>query len=509
MSQKILLGLFAGLFIWLSACERPDNFVSEGTLDFNVDTLKFDSIFVNFLTPSERLIAINQTGKNVKVSRIWLESGDQTEFNMIVDGIQANDVEDIDIADDDSVHIFVNLKSELRDNFKEEYIAFQIGDEIQRILIRAFVVDGFLLRARLTQNNDSLVGYFFGRSGITDTTLTAEKPIIMDGPLIIPEGVTVRIEAGTELFFTPYKVEIPLAGGGSTFAFFSTLIVSGTLIVEGTPDDPVIFQGSRFDEDYTENPAQWRGVRFTQTSSDNILRHTLIKNGVIGLEVDSLTSNGNPKVLVQQSEIRNMSAYGVLGLAVSAAPIGSPPSLLMENSIVHNCKDRTLFLNAGGNYGFYNCTFANFNFFFSRNKSQFLFSNYFIDANDVATVYPMTAQLTNCIIWGSEDSEIALDTLPGIPLDFNMDHCLVRYDFVENEVNIRPYLSNHFENLDPEFNDPREFDYRPKSSSPVINTGIDFPTGSTGYFNDFRGRADSLRYDGFDIGALEYYPIVE
>lgn len=509
MTQKILLGLIAGLFIWLCSCERPDNFVDEGTLTFNVDTVKFDSIFVNFLTPSERLIVINRTGKNVHISRVWLESGSATEFNMIVDGIQANDVEDIEIANDDSIHIFINLKSELRDNFKEEYIAFQVGDEIQRMLIRAFVVDGYLLRARLTRNNDSLVGYYFGQSGGTDTTLTPEKPIIMDGPLIVPEGFTLRIQAGTQLYFTPYKAEIPLENGTRTYAFYSTLIVAGTLIVEGTTDEPVVFQGSRFDEDYQENPAQWRGIRFTQSSSDNVLRHALIKNGVIGVEVDSLTTNANPKVLMQYSEIRNMSAYGVLGLAVSAAPPGSPPALLMENSLVHTCKDRTLFLKAGGNYSFYNCTFANFNFFFSRNKAQFLFSNYFVGADEVATIYPMTAQLTNCILWGSEDSEVALDTLPGIPLAFNMDHCLVRYDFVENEINIRPYLSNHFENIDPAFNDARKFDYRPQANSPLINTGLDLPPGSTGYADDFRNRIDSLRYDGFDIGALEYYPIVE
>ncbi len=509
MIRKILPGLIAGLFIWLNACERPDNFVNEGTLTFNVDTLKFDSIFVNFLTPSERLIVSNQTGKNVNVGRIWLESGEASEFNMIVDGIRANDVTDVEIADDDSIHIFINLKSALLDNFKEEYIAFQVGQEVQRMLIRAFVVEGYLLRARLTRNNDSLVGYYFGQSGVSDTTLTPDKPIIMDGPLVVPEGFTLRIQAGTQLHFTPYKVEIPLADGTRTYAFYSTLIVGGTLIVEGTTDAPVVFQGSRFDLDYQENPAQWRGVRFTQSSRDNVLRHALIKNGVIGIEVDSLALTANPKVLVQYSEIRNMSAYGVLGLAVSAAPPGSPPTLLMENSLVHTCKDRTLFLKAGGNYGFYNCTFANFNFSFSRNKAQFLFSNYFVDINDVATVYPMTAQLTNCILWGSEDSEVALDTLPGIPLDFNMDHCLVRYDFEENEIDIRPYLSNHFENLDPEFNEARAFDYRPRVSSPVINTGLDFPPGTTGYADDFRNRIDSLRYDGFDIGAYEYYPIIE
>ena len=65
-----LPGLVALTFLSIWSCERPSNPIEEGTLTFSVDTVMFDSIFTTFLTPSERLIVSNNTGRAVKVSRI-------------------------------------------------------------------------------------------------------------------------------------------------------------------------------------------------------------------------------------------------------------------------------------------------------------------------------------------------------------------------------------------------------------------------------------------------------
>ena len=52
-------------------------------------------------------------------------------------------------------------------------------------------------------------------------------------------------------------------------------------------------------------------------------------------------------------------------------------------------------------------------------------------------------------------------------------------------------------------------DYRLREGSPAIDAGLDFPQGSSGYEDDFRGRMDSLRTSPFDIGAYEYFPLDE
>ena len=198
-------------------------FVSEGRLTFSEDTVKFDSIFVNVQTPSERLIVSNRTDENINISRVWLTRGNASEFSLIVDGQRLNDVSNVELAKEDSLRIFVSLTSELRDDFAEDLLNFQIGEEVQTVVIRAFVVDAYLLKARIVA--DTLQGFVFAE----DTVLTPEKPIMVDGPIFIPEGVTVTIEPGTQLYFSPYRFKVnQLETTLDTFTFFSQFFVLGT-----------------------------------------------------------------------------------------------------------------------------------------------------------------------------------------------------------------------------------------------------------------------------------------
>jgi hypothetical protein len=507
--KRLFSALAAGLLLLLWACERPVNPVESGVLTFSADTLKFDSLFTTFLSPSQRLIVSNFSGEDILISRIWLDRGARSEFSMIADGIQADTAEDIVIPHRDSIHIFINLRSQERDKLVEEFLYFQVGDEIQQVLLRARVIDAYFLQARIVQEEDLLgitpESFYFRQ----DTTLTPEKPIVLDGPIIIPEGVTVSILPGTTLYFTPYKFGVKDSSGVPTFGFFSYLIVGGTLRAEGQPGQPVEFRGTRFDSLYQENPAQWRGIRFLPSSKDNLLSHCRIKNALIGIEVDSGAVNQNPKVLVQHSEIRNMGVHGIAAIGADPA-IGpaSPPALLMENSIVSTCKLHTLWVYGGSKLAFYNCTFANFNISrFTRRNPQLRLGNWLSFDGVNATVFPSYTQMVNCIVWGSEEDEIVLDTLPGASHDaLEIRRSIVRVSS-EYEPFLNPYLPESFKNADPQFNDYFLRDYRIKASSIAINSGISFPSGSTGYSLDFRGRPDSARYDGFDIGAWEYYPL--
>ncbi len=504
--KAVASGLFLALVLLLhfSGCEQPLNPVSEGELAFSADTVKFDSIFVNFQSPSERLSVFNRTNKDIQINRIWLESEQDSEYQLVVDGIRANDVADIVIAEGDSLRIFVTLKSVLRDEFSEEYIAFQIGDQVQRILIRARVLDAFYFRARLNVDSLTIRGYSFTR----DTILTAEKPIIFDGPIVVREGVRVSVEPGTEIFFTPYKVELPQENGLSTFVFFSTLLVNGTLRAIGAPEMPIVFQGTRLDEDFAENPAQWRGIVFSQVSSDNFLHHVVIKNGLFGVEVDSISNGRRARLTMRYTEIRNMAAFGVLGRGFSNQGLGTQPALVMENCIVQNC-GRTLAIEGGGNYEIYNCTFDNSRFFGRRDPQVFV-NNYFVAADGVL-LYPLRVRLVNSIIWaenaGFDPSEIELDFLEGLPFtpqQLLFDHCAILYS-ENNEVDISPLLENSLLNVDPLFQSTfvAPGDYRLTENSPMIDRGKDV---SARYLLDFRGNPDSTRTIPFDIGAFEFIP---
>jgi hypothetical protein len=70
-----------------------------------------------------------------------------------------------------------------------------------------------------------------------------------------------------------------------------------------------------------------------------------------------------------------------------------------------------------------------------------------------------------------------------------------------------PFFFDTDQNMDPLFNEPRMFDYRPQENSPVIDKGLDF---SSRYDVDIRDNFGEFPRDGvFDLGAYEYYPIPE
>jgi len=503
----LLILLSLSVFLAFEACEDPIQPVARGALTFSADTIKFDSLFINFLSPSERFTAFNRTGNDILISRVWLENGDESDFTLIVDGRTGNDINEVEVAQDDSLRIFVNLKSNIRDDFAEDYLLFQIGDEVQRVLIRAFVVDAYYFGARLrlfsldeeTCQIDSLsfTGYFFRR----DTVLTPEKPIIFDGPILIPPNVTVTIAPGTEIFFTPYKVEIDQCDGTSVFSLFSTLIVSGTLNAEGLPGASIVMQGTRLDEEFSDNPAQWRGVRFTQSSRNNILKHTLIKNASIGVEVDSVSFGDTPRLLMQHSQISNMSTFGVYGLGYSQNGLGDVPALVMENSIINNC-GRAVAMIGGGNLGFYNCTIDNTQFA-GRRQAQVFVSNFDTLGGNII-VYPTQLRMVNSVIWSpgalSSNVELNDEIGPYTPEEIQFDHCLIRFN-PESDLDITPYLTNSLLNEDPLFEDASDGNFRPREGSPLIDMGKDL---SARYLLDFRGSEDTIRRLPFDIGAFEY-----
>ncbi|MEL6133212.1 MAG: right-handed parallel beta-helix repeat-containing protein [Bacteroidota bacterium] len=504
------LGLLLPL-IWtgLYSCEQPINPVSEGLLSFSADTVKYDSLFVNFQSPSERLLVYNRTGQDINIDRVWLESGEESEFEMIVDGIPGDDVEDVVIARGDSAHIFITLKSELLDEFTEEYISFQVGDNTQRLLLYAKVKDAYLLRARVNR------GFFGTRDELEpssfvffrDTTLTPEKPIIIDGPIIIAPGVKVDVLPGTEIFFTPYKIRTDIDPAPlDTFAFYSTLIIQGTLRAEGTPQRPVVFQGMRFDSVFQELPAQWQGLYFTPSSQDNVLEHVVIKNGVQGVIVDSSARNGQPKLVMRNSRIRNMGAYGIVGLGKDPGLTSNfgADLIYMENSIINTCKLNTILLFGGGKYTFNNCTFANYSIFTSARGPQVRISN-LLAGDSVLFAFPSYTRFNNCVIYGERDDEVVLDTLSDAPLDeLTFDHCVLPLS-EDYDLALRPHLVSSLVNVSPEFNGPYVRDYRPILGSPLIDAGKDIP----GLFLDVRGLFEFSRTDTFDIGAYEYSVIEE
>lgn len=470
------------VFLSLFAACKPDPILDDGPLEFSSDTVRFDSIFTGYDSPTERLMFINPGSKTIKIDAIYIEGGDASEFEMIVDGLDTNLVEDYELDGGDSAIIFIKMVSNNLDDFARDRIIFEIGNQTQDVELEAFIMDAHFI----TAPGDS--AYVFDCNAV----LSPGKPYVLDGICRVAPGCTLRIEAGTELHFTPRK--------DANFNLISMIEVHGTIEVEGSLGNEVIMKQSRFGPVYEENPGQWRGIRLWTSSRGNYIRHAVIKNALIGVEVDSISVNNQPKLLIEKSEIRNMAGYGLLGIGASPFTPSTPMTIEANNCLVHNCAFNTVLIFAGGNFEFNNCTFVNYTLDFSRSDPQIGITNYFEDTAGVAFPFDVEASFNNCIIWGSEEEEVGYDTLTlsQYPVNATYDNCIVRstFDIVGNGLikNQDPKF------LDPKAQDPDFRDYRIGADSPAIDQGKDL---SSLFFDDLNG---VLRSKPFDIGAFEYFP---
>lgn len=527
-----LVPMVFALFIGVTACERPTNFIEEGLLDFSTDTLSFDSIFTTFQAPSGRLMVYNNTPNNINISRIWLGAGDNSEFQMIVDGLEGNmmSFEDMPLAKGDSMLVLVTFKSVEKDKFIEEYVNFEVGGEMQRVLVRAKVLDAYLWQGVVRNADGSLFrdqdGNLNFRAIVRDTVFPTDKFIVVDGPLIVGNSAsgsfaTLTLAAGTRIAFTPFRVP-PRPGdnplGPSTFdlRLFSMIFVDeGSLKVQGQAGNPVLMRGTRFDTtvlaDYNELPGQWRGIQFSKNSYGNELRHLQMKNGLLGIRVDSVSYRMEPILRMEHVEIRNMAAFGLQLLGFNGSSpndIGTAPQIVAENCLIHNCRERTVSISGGGWQEFYNCTFGSYPLNYSRRNPSFAMGNYFTqDGQVIEEEYAQKTLVVNCAIYGSETEELLIENFNFYerPHEVRFENCLVRTSTdPERDYDYGPYFFDVVQNIDPLFHDPREFDFRPEENSPMIDAGKDL---SSRFSVDFRDDPAFMRNLPYDIGAYEYYEI--
>lgn len=421
-----------------------------GILDFSNDTVAFDTIFTTFQSPSERLLVFNNTDHDILISQVSFEKGSSTEFSMIFDGLEMQEITDYEIPKGDSLHIFIKMRGTEKDEFSTDRLVFRVGDETpQRIVLQAYLVDA----------------YFWPDTTLVTpvTTFKNDKPHVIDGVLSVPEGYRLEIPAGTQIHFTPRK--------DADYNLESRIDVYGKLIVWGEKGNEAVFQQTRLEEDYVENPGQWRGIRFLQPSKDNIITHAIIKNALIGIEVQQPPSAAmfKPKVQLNEVEVRNMAAYGIMGIGYGL--ITTQPLIYARNTLVHNCQTNDVLIFAGGKYQFSNCTFTNYSIDFNRSSAIVGINNY---DEGAGLAFEVDARFKNCIIYGSEEDEVILDDagLGGYTADF--DHCIVRAKevVIPGSANTISQSNDFIHFQDPTNVDPSKRNYRLSEISPAFNTAV-------------------------------------
>lgn len=439
MRKLVKLLITFAILVGLYSCERDYSFRGnkEG-LYFSSDTITFDTIFTTVGSATHHLKVYNPYGVDMIIDAIKLAGGDNSDFNININGFPGNEQTNIPLNSKDSLFIFVEITV---DPFKtstsfvtEDSIIFFTKEKIQSVILKAFVQDVIVLQGHNIQ---------------TDTKFTKDKPYLIYDSLTVDASHTLTIEKGARLHF--YKN-----------AF---LRVAGTLIVEGKKDEPVLFAGHRLENYYADKPGQWGFIHLQGGSKNHKIDYAVIKNSYIGLRVDSVGLGGDPPLELSNVIIDYITTNG---LEVQTSAIEAC------NCVFGNCGGASVALTIGGKYNFYHCTIGNFQGY--RSETALIISNYYKDKELNKNIFARldAANFYNSIIYGVKTNEINLDFKKETGteiINWRFDHVLMRSNAKEDSLKSQKHFINIINDKDPAFVDHTKTNFQLDTLSAAKDKG--------------------------------------
>lgn len=390
---NILLTLL--LFCSLLACRKESELLTTSPssgLRFSADTVYFDTVFTTRKTVTLRVRVYNENDNAVNISSVYIANADgKTPFSFYINGrFGPVQVADVALEGKDSAYVLISATLDARN----QDLPFLVEDSLM------FQIQGRNMpqRIRLTAYGQDAV-YYRGEKLACNTTWKKNRPVIIMDTVSVPPGCTLTVEAGARVH-------------GYNGA---ALLVRGTLLVEGSPTDSVIFQGTRMERYYQNVPGQWFGIWFFDGSQGNRIENALIKNAYRALQVGEVGKVNDEKasLFLLNSRIQNVVDYGLLGLQAA--------SVIAVNNQFADFGEAAFAGYQGGRYELWHNTFGESgNNPFQRESPMVAFTNHFPPNNNWQFGAGLYAKLVNNIVAGGEDDElIFVDRVnnPQAPLD--------------------------------------------------------------------------------------------
>ncbi|MCQ2285441.1 MAG: right-handed parallel beta-helix repeat-containing protein [Bacteroidales bacterium] len=452
------------------SCKKmePD---ANAKLSFSTMQLSFDTVFTSVGSVTKRFTVINEHNFPVNVS-VRLAGGKQSLFSINVDGVAGPEVDDVEIAANDSmfVHVKVNVNPGNQNTpfLVTDSIIFMTGNVTQDVDLLAFGQDANFIIA------DKWLGssiHYKVVAGENETvTWTNEKPYVVYGWAVVDSVGKLIIEEGTKIYFH---------SGGGLWVY-----KDGNLQVNGTAENPVRFCGDRTQAWYDTDYAQWDRILINEGQKENVIQYAEITNSYIGIQLDTWTEPTYNNNKIQNCVIHNTAGSGVLARA---------SKMEMTNCQISNNGVCGLQLETGLYY-VNQATIANyFSQSVRKNPAVFLANSYTNANTGVMFVGDLYTRFTNCIVYGSLENEVVMKkyTDPTLMFDNRFDHCLLRC------TSTSEYFVDCKRNMDPKFTKYKDQDFTLQAGSPAIDAG---KTG-LGIACDITGAA---RDASPDMGAYEY-----
>lgn len=472
LNYRLLMAAVAAMFLMM-ACEPDDELLTDSgaRLGFSSDTVSFDTVFSTLGSITRDFRIYNPHDKKIEISNLRLAGGEQSVFSLNVDGEAGSSFQNLEIDANDSLYVFVRVAIDpTEENLPfviKDSVMFETNGNYQDVNLMAWGQNAHFHKNVLLQGQH---------------VWKADKPHVVYGYAIVSDTLnsSLTIEAGAQVYM--HNDALLAADSGAT------------LRIMGAPDKPVKIQGDRLEDFYDDVPGQWGSVWLTAGSKENEIHHAEIRNGIIGVRVDTLGNSTQPTLTITNSIIDNMQGYGLLaqGSHVKA-----------RNTVFSNCGEHAVILNIGGNYDFRHCTIGNYWSGNSRRTASLALNNFYIFEGDTIARDLENVYFGNSIIYGDREEELVLSQTT--QADFN-------YLFENSVIKTQQDLSDeaHFKdciNEDPLFRNPDDFEFQLDTLiSPAIDHGAMKVINETDDFDLSKDLVGNPRTadENPDAGAYEF-----
>ncbi len=473
---KYLLQILAVgvLMVFLFSCEEEGYMSSSDVqLKFSNDTITFDTIFTTIGSTTKRFTVKNPYNEDVLISRIRLAGGEFSNFMLNINGVEGNELYEVEVPAKDSIFIFVQVTIDPNGQnlpmVVQDSIEFTTNTNLQNVKLEAYGQDFKLVRAET----------------VITQTWTAEKPYLVYDYAYVDSTSVLTIEPGTRIYF--HKG--------------ARLYVKGTLIADGTFQDPITFRADRLEPAYEDIPDQWDGIILFSGSHENVMNFVSIKNANIGLQVGTIENEGYASLQLSNSKIENMAYAGLFAIKSQISGY---------NNVIGNCGFYAMALLVGGEYEFYHTTIANYwgNYGSGvRTTPSLVLSNVLLVENSNGESYSyygdlIKADFKNSIVYGNLANEVELGDNEETQFNFLFDHCILQIPDTTNTSDKQHYVNVwKGSDYDPLFMDPYDnYNYELDSLSPALDLGkLEYARQYPVDLNNVSRTGD----DGPDLGAYE------
>lgn len=477
---KFLLGIFILLFFFHSCIDESISTDPSLRLSFSKDTLSFDTVFTTIGSSTAKIKVYNPNDKNLKISALGLGKGAESPYKINVNGSvnPNNQFTDIELRAKDSLFVFVEVKIEPTNInsavFVKDSLVFVTNSNQQDVKLLAYAQDMTMLCDRKIVN---------------DTTLTAEKPYLIYGDLVVDSAKTLTLEPGCRLFFHDK----------------ASLVVYGNLIAKGTRVAPIQFRGDRTDRLFEEVPYnfisnQWGGVLLLNKEGQHEFDYVKINSGYVGIFFSNNDRNFRPKLEISNSIIHNFLKYGL---------VVQNGDVTVVNSEISNTGAYSVYL-SGGRHTFIHTTIANYfnstNILMQPSSKE---GNAAVMVTELDRIIPMETEFLNCVIAGSSPNEFEILSRFANRYHGNFRNTYIRKEkpdsLSEMFQNVKWYapkdtifINTYFDREKLEY-----YDFTPDSLSPARDMA-DIEISKL-YPNDLNGN-NRLEDGKPDAGAYEWMP---